>query len=109
LETGGLPGSLGIFRPDEFGLTGIHEGAGEYEAEDFKTKTIYTVKPRVPFAPELLPENGSRRQNLADWVTSPKNTYFARATVNRVWALMTGRPWLSQWTTLNRIRPLLPP
>jgi hypothetical protein len=30
------------------------------------------------------------RQTLADWVTSKKNPYFAKATVNRVWAHMFG-------------------
>jgi hypothetical protein len=33
----------------------------------------------------------SPRVALADWVTSPKNPYFARATVNRVWAYFLGR------------------
>lgn len=30
------------------------------------------------------------RAVLADWVTSPENPYFARATVNRLWAAMFG-------------------
>ena len=55
-----------------------------------KAKTV--VAPTVPFAAELLPEDGTRRERLAAWVTHPKNPYFARATVNRVWALMFGRP-----------------
>ncbi len=33
----------------------------------------------------------TRRQQLAEWMTAPGNAYFARATVNRVWALMFGR------------------
>jgi hypothetical protein len=32
----------------------------------------------------------SGRQTLADWITSPKNPYFARATVNRLWAYFLG-------------------
>ena len=32
-----------------------------------------------------------RRQQLADWLTSPENPYFARATVNRLWSLLFGR------------------
>jgi hypothetical protein len=31
---------------------------------------------------------------LAAWVTDPRNKYFARATVNRTWAMMFGRPLL---------------
>ncbi len=34
---------------------------------------------------------GSRRQRLAQWMTAADNPYFARATVNRVWALLFGR------------------
>ena len=33
----------------------------------------------------------ARRQELADWVTSAENPYFARATANRVWGQMFGR------------------
>ncbi|HEX7663534.1 MAG TPA: DUF1549 and DUF1553 domain-containing protein, partial [Polyangiaceae bacterium] len=33
----------------------------------------------------------NRRQALADWMTSPKNPYFAREIVNRTWADFTGR------------------
>jgi hypothetical protein len=40
----------------------------------------------------LLPNDGGRRWRLARWVTDPRNDYFARATVQRVWALMFGRP-----------------
>jgi hypothetical protein len=46
--------------------------------------------------PELLPSAGTRREQLAVWVTDPKNKYFARATVNRVWAMMIGRPLLKR-------------
>lgn len=35
--------------------------------------------------------SASRRSQLADWLTSPENDYFARATVNRIWSLMFGR------------------
>jgi len=40
----------------------------------------------------LRPTEGQRRQQLAAWVTHPENSAFARATVNRIWALMFGRP-----------------
>jgi hypothetical protein len=33
----------------------------------------------------------TRREQLATWVTAPGNAYFARATVNRVWAHLFGR------------------
>ena len=50
------------------------------------------VPPKVPFAENLLPESGNRREKLAGWVTHPENRPFARATVNRIWALMFGKP-----------------
>ena len=36
------------------------------------------------------------RERLAAWVTHPGNRHFARATVNRVWAMMLGRPLLKR-------------
>jgi hypothetical protein len=33
----------------------------------------------------------ARRQRLAQWLTSPENPYFARATANRVWGHMFGK------------------
>lgn len=35
--------------------------------------------------------SGSRRQQLSLWLTAPENPFLARATVNRVWALLMGR------------------
>ena len=40
-------------------------------------------------APDWRPR-AETRDVLSDWVTSPKNTYFARAAVNRVWARFFG-------------------
>jgi hypothetical protein len=54
------------------------------------------IAPAVPLLPELLPNTGTRRERLAAWVTHKDNVYFARATVNRVWAMMTGRPLLKR-------------
>jgi hypothetical protein len=36
-------------------------------------------------------DDGSRRRPLAIWLASSSNTYFAKATVNRVWAQLFGR------------------
>ncbi len=38
-----------------------------------------------------LADGRDRRQVLADWLTSPRNPYFARAMVNRVWRNFMGR------------------
>jgi hypothetical protein len=74
------------------GLTGTHDGEGEYRADKHMTGEPEVVEPHVPFLADQLGSNGIRRQQLAEWVTAPRNPYFARATVNRIWALMFGRP-----------------
>ena len=75
------------------GLRGIRDGEkNEYRPPDKKTKEPVDVAPCVPFRPELKPDSGSPREQLAAWVTDPRNPNFSRATVNRVWALLMGRP-----------------
>jgi hypothetical protein len=37
-----------------------------------------------------LREGVTRRKQAAEWLTSPKNPYFAKATVNRAWSLLFG-------------------
>jgi hypothetical protein len=91
-EQSDFQGFSAFFGQTHLGFTGVYDGPGEYQVEDKKTKEKKTVDPRVPFSPELLPGQGSARWQLACWVTDGKNPYFARAAVNRVWALMFGRP-----------------
>jgi hypothetical protein len=73
-------------------LKGISDGEVFYKPLDRKTKDPTTVEPRVPSHPELLPEDGTPRERLAAWIVDPRNPYFGRATVNRVWAVLFGRP-----------------
>ena len=68
----------------------------------------HTVAPRVSYSPELLPDHGTRRQKLAEWVTHPQNKYFARAAVNRVWALLCGRPLVEPIDNLELDVPMPP-
>ncbi len=85
-------GFAAFFAQTHIGFKGVYDGPGKFEVEDKKTGGVKVVDPAVPFAKELLPQQGSRRQQLAMWVTHPQNPYFAKAIVNRVWAVMTGRP-----------------
>jgi hypothetical protein len=73
-------------------LRGIRDADNDYKPPDRKTREPVAVTPSVPFCRELCPESGGPRQQLAAWVVDPKNLNFARATVNRVWALLLGRP-----------------
>jgi hypothetical protein len=52
------------------------------------------VPPRLPGSPVAILDSADgppRREVLVDWLTSPNNGQFARATVNRVWAHLFGR------------------
>jgi hypothetical protein len=73
------------------GLRGIRDGELAYHPPDRKTKKPTDVEPRVPFQPELKPTTGTLREQLAGWIVHPGNSHFAKATVNRVWALMYGK------------------
>lgn len=96
-------GLAAFFGQTHLGFTGIHEGEGEFEAAQRRGGEKQAVAPRVPFAGELLPETGNRRQRLAAWVTAPGNPHFARAAVNRVWALMLGRPLVDPVDNLENL------
>lgn len=85
-------GLSAFFGPTRIGFTGVNDRGGVYEIKDRTTQENRIVEPRVPYANELLPGDGIPRERLAAWATHPRNAAFARATVNRVWALLFGRP-----------------
>jgi hypothetical protein len=85
-------GLAAFFGQTQRSFTGIHDvKRREYEVEDRKTGKPETVQPCVPFQSELVGKDGTRRRQLAEWVTDEKNERFSRALVNRIWALMFGR------------------
>nr|BAL55976.1 vegetatible incompatibility protein [uncultured Planctomycetota bacterium] len=50
-----------------------------------------TAVPKFPFPVAIeLPKDAPRREQLARWLTSAKNPYFARSYVNRLWSYLTG-------------------
>ncbi len=54
--------------------------------------TAEVVPPRPLVQTELAGNsNGTRRQQLTLWLTTRENPFLARATVNRVWAILMGR------------------
>jgi hypothetical protein len=73
-------------------VTHVHDGDGEYRFEDRVSGGTVGIDPVVPFLPDLLPADGTRREKLASWLTDRRNVHFARATVNRMWAMLFGRP-----------------
>lgn len=65
----------------------------EYRVTDPGEQEGRVVQSRVPFHEEWITAKGSRRQQLALWVTHPDNRRFERAIANRIWGLMFGRAW----------------
>jgi len=65
-----------------------------YEAEQGEIKherTAAEVAPAFPFeVPHEVPQSGSRRDQLAAWLTDANNPYFARSYANRMWAYLLG-------------------
>jgi hypothetical protein len=74
-------------------LLGIRDkqSKGPYEYKLLDADEEEVIPATVPFNADLDAREGSLRQRLARWVTHPANKPFARATVNRVWAIMVGR------------------
>lgn len=57
----------------------IHDRTGAVAAPLFPFECDYTTG-----------ENANRRQQLASWITSPDNKYFAKSYVNRLWGYLLG-------------------
>ncbi|RUL81076.1 DUF1553 domain-containing protein [Tautonia sociabilis] len=103
-------GLAAFFGQARSGLTGLHDDPeAEYRALDRQSGAVRVVAPVPPFLPELLPEEGNRRWRLACWVTHPDNPQLARATANRVWALMFGRPLVEPVDDLEAVDALPEP
>jgi hypothetical protein len=99
-----------LFGQTHSSIVGVEDKAKRtYEVEDRKTLKKHVVDPAVPFHAEWLPPAGTRRERLAAWVTHPQNRRFERATVNRVWGLLFGKPFHSPVDDLPDPPPGPPP
>jgi hypothetical protein len=66
----------------------ISDGKG---GEVTQIRTGQTSKPEFPYThDDVAPATAPRREQLARWVTSRKNQYFAKSYVNRMWSYMLG-------------------
>ncbi len=90
-KQGDFEGLAAYFGQVQNSLTGVVDKPGEFEVEDIRTKEKRSVAPRVPFSADSANDEGRRREQLAAWITSPSNPYFAKAIANRVWTLMFGQ------------------
>ncbi len=70
----------------------LYEIASDEKSGDVKHDRTGKVSPPVfPYtAKHVVKENATRREDLAAWITSPENRYFASSYVNRLWGYLTG-------------------
>ncbi|MEO8269026.1 MAG: DUF1553 domain-containing protein, partial [Aureliella sp.] len=61
------------------------------EGEMLHVRTNLPVAPEFPFECDYeAVEGATRREQLAAWITSPDNRYFAKSLVNRLWGYLNG-------------------
>ena len=87
-----LAAFFGGTRASFFGVNDISNENASWQYQLLHDNSETEIEPAVPWSPELLPEGLPLRKQLAGWVTHPDNRPFSRAIVNRMWAIMTGRP-----------------
>lgn len=61
-------------------------------------------KPLFGTAPQIV-DGQDPRESLADWLTSPENTFFAEVAANRVWADLMGRGLVDPIDDLRATNP----
>jgi hypothetical protein len=86
-----------------FAAVGVKPGLESEEEVVFERREDAVIKhpkdgrvmqPRFLIAsldPPRIPASGDARESLVEWLTSPKNPFFARAIANRVWSYFFGR------------------
>ncbi len=89
-------------------LLGIHDSPQDYKFKYLAAEAEEIVKPQPPFLNELIGEAPTRRMQLANWVTHRDNKPFARAIVNRFWALLCGKPLVEPIDNIPLRRPYPP-
>ena len=70
----------------------LYEIVGDKDqGEVIHDRTKAVAPPKFPFPVAAPPrDHATRRQELADWLTSPANPYFAKSYVNRLWGYLLG-------------------
>jgi hypothetical protein len=71
----------------------VQDSDGSIDAEIQGQNKTYPAKFLMEPAPAHLSERPLKQ--LAAWITSPENPYFAKAFVNRVWAMMMGKGFVN--------------
>jgi hypothetical protein len=89
-------------------FVGLRNMERDYRVRYLDDSEERSVSPEVPYDEQLLPEHGSPREKLAIWVTHPENKAFARAAVNRTWAILFGKPWFAEIDNIPLAGPFPP-
>jgi hypothetical protein len=89
-----LAAFFGGTRNSFFGINDISNDKASWKYQLLHDDEETEIEPAVPWQPELLPEDLPLRKQLAHWVTHRENRPFSRAIVNRMWAVMAGRPMM---------------
>ena len=62
------------------------------EGEVIHDRTGAVTPPKFPYHVDVdIPDDAPRRQQLATWLVSPHNPYFARSYANRIWSYLLGQ------------------
>ncbi len=87
-------------------LAGLRDDKQTYRTQLLGDGEETVLEPKVPFLESLANVKGSSREQLAAWITHPENKPFARATVNRVWAILFGLPLVNPVDNIPMHGPL---
>ncbi len=82
-----------VVRANRGGTYAVYDAAFEHLPGDVSTTEPRVVEPLPPFNPDWMGAAGTRREQLARWVTHQENDRFGRAIANRVWGLVFGKPF----------------
>lgn len=95
-----------------FSRVGIKNGdrGGEFFVQSLADGDVLHLRRGVPMPPTPLDAKPAaagkdRREVFAQWLTTPDNPYFARATVNRVWRNFMGRGLVEAEDDLRQTNP----
>ncbi len=96
-KQGQFEGLAAFFAQSSLTASGVVDDPEKtFKVQDRETLEEKTIAPAVPFSENWWIKNeGTQREQLAAWVTHAENRRFERATVNRVWGLLFGRPFIS--------------
>ena len=73
------------------GQSGEEEVYDRRDGEVMHPKSGAAVVPTFPVSFGATPSATTRREALADWLTSPQNPFFAKSMANRIWSYFLGR------------------